>query len=54
MLYQVVCNLQDTSKHQLHLDMVLPNQEFLHPFLKGENGIFSRQVIEQPLECSKD
>jgi hypothetical protein len=34
--------------------MVLQDQEFLHHLLKGEKGIFSHQVIEQPLECSKD
>jgi hypothetical protein len=34
--------------------MVLQDQEFLRHLLEGENGLFSYQVIEQPLECSKD
>jgi hypothetical protein len=34
--------------------MVLLDQEFLRHLLKGENGLFSHKVNEQPLECSKD
>jgi hypothetical protein len=34
--------------------MVLQDQEFLRHLLKGEKGLFSHQVNEQPLECSND
>jgi hypothetical protein len=34
--------------------MVIQDQEFLCHLLEGENSLFSHQVNEQPLECSKD